>query len=78
MTAERSLALGALSHCASLRVSLSEVAQVSAGRSRRKESVAARPRVRGGLGCPVAHPEGPRRNRPLKKKEKMKLETLAG
>jgi hypothetical protein len=49
---------GALSHCVSLRASDSEVAQVSAGRLRQKESLAARPRVRGGLGCPVAHPEG--------------------
>src|SRR5687768_18416361 len=49
---------GALSHCASLRASDSEVAQVSAGRSRQKESLAASPRAPGGLGCPVAHPEG--------------------
>jgi hypothetical protein len=39
-------------------VSLSEVAQVSAGRSRQKESLAPSPRAPGGLGCPVAHPEG--------------------
>src|SRR5918993_1150660 len=49
---------GALSHCVSLRASDSEVAQVSAGRSRQKESLAASPRAPGGLGCPVAHPEG--------------------
>jgi len=40
-----------------LRASDSDVAQVSAGRSRQKESLAARPRVREGLGCPVAHTE---------------------
>jgi hypothetical protein len=45
---------GALSHCVSLRASDSEVAQVSAGRSRQKESLAASPRAPGGLGCPVA------------------------
>src|SRR5215210_2074196 len=49
---------GALSHCVSLRASDSEVAQVNAGRSRQKESLAASPRAPGGLGCPVAHPEG--------------------
>jgi hypothetical protein len=45
---------GALSHCVSLRASDSEVAQVSGGRSRQKESLAASPRAPGGLGCPVA------------------------
>jgi hypothetical protein len=44
----------ALSHCVSLRASDSEVAQVSAGRSRQKESLAVSPRAPGGLGCPVA------------------------
>ena len=47
----------------SLRASDSDVAHVSAGRSRQKESLAARPRVREGLGYPVAHNRGPRRKR---------------